>query len=75
MGIRRWHKGKLIILWAWGGCVGALVFTDFLSTSVPASPLRHAAEFLITLLIFLVLSVITWRWLGDRDGPAPNKTN
>jgi hypothetical protein len=70
MSIRRWHKGKLMILWAWGGGAGALLFTDFLSTGVLSTPLKHAAEFVGTLIVFLALSIVTWHWLGDRPEPS-----
>lgn len=70
MSIRKWHKGKLIILWAWGIAIVSLLMTDFLTSSVQSSPSRHSVEFLVTLLILLALSAVTWRWLGDRSEPA-----
>jgi quinol-cytochrome oxidoreductase complex cytochrome b subunit len=66
MSIRKWHRGKLIILWAWGLAIAALLMTDFLSTSVQSSPTTHTVEFFVVLLVLLALSIITWRWLGDR---------
>jgi quinol-cytochrome oxidoreductase complex cytochrome b subunit len=73
MSIRKWHKGKLIILWAWGIAIVSLLMTDFLTSSVQSSPSRHSVEFLVTLLVLLALSAVTWRWLGDRNQPAPTE--
>lgn len=66
MSIRRWHVGKLIILWAWGGVGAALLLTDFRSGSVSAEPLRYLLELLIALAILAALTIVTWRWLGER---------
>ena len=66
--IRRWHFGKLIILWGWGVAVGGLTLTDFLRLPIEPSPYRHLFEFLIFVLILLALSVVTWRWLGSKEG-------
>ena len=66
MAIRKWHKGKLIILWAWGGMIGALSLTAFMADKVQSSPWAHLGEALLCLLVFLSLSAVTWHWLGDR---------
>jgi cytochrome b561 len=65
--IRNWHWGKLVILWAWGGVIAALLLTDFLSTPVQASPLVHLLELIGFVLILLILSCVTWRWLSGRE--------
>ena len=70
MSNRKWHKGKLIILWAWGIAIVSLLMTDFLTISVQSSPSRHSVELLVTLLVLLALSAVTWRWLGDCSEPA-----
>jgi hypothetical protein len=67
MGISRWHPGKLILLWSWGGLLAALALTSFLSTPVAASPVTHLITFLTALLILISLSVITWKWLSGRE--------
>ena len=67
MSISKWHPGKLIILWSWGGLFAALALTQFLSSKVETSPIAHLLELLLALLILLVLSVITWRWLSGRE--------
>lgn len=66
MSIRKWHVGKLVILWAWGGTFAGLVLTTFESSSVASSPLLHLCELMFVLAVALTLSAITWRWLGDR---------
>lgn len=67
MSIRKWHAGKLIILWAWGGLVAALALTDFLSRPVQSAPLLHLFELLLVLLCLLLLSAVTWYWLGGKE--------
>jgi len=67
MAIRKWHAGKLIILWAWGGVSVALAFTSFLSSAVRDAPLQHLVELIFILVALLVLSGITWHWLGGRE--------
>ena len=65
--IRKWHPGKLIILWAWGGVAAALALTFFLSSPVKDTPAHHLVELLFVLLALFVLSGITWHWLGGRE--------
>ena len=67
MAIRKWHPGKLIILWTWGGVFVALLLTDFLTRPVGSGPLAHLFEFVIVLIVLLALSAVTWRWLGGRE--------
>jgi hypothetical protein len=67
MSISKWHSGKLIILWSWGGLFAALALTQFLGSKVESSPMAHLLELLVALLILLALSVVTWKWLGGRE--------
>ena len=67
MSIRKWHPGKLIILWTWGGAAAALALTDFLTRPVPAAPFLHLLELIFTVLCLALLSAITWHWLGGRE--------
>ena len=43
-----------------------LALTWFLTTSVEASPIIHLVALLVSLLILVGLSAVTWKWLGDR---------
>jgi len=63
MSLRQWHSGKLVILWAWGGTVAALLLTDFRSGSVGTEPIRYLTEFLVAIAILAALSATTWNWL------------
>jgi hypothetical protein len=67
MAIRKWHPGKLILLWSWGGVAAGFMLTDFLGRGVSSAPLLHLLEFLGVLLILLVLSAVTWHCLGGRE--------
>jgi len=67
MPIRKWHPGKLVILWVWGGIALAFALTDFLTRSLRESPLMHLFEITFVLLGLLVLTAITWHWLGGKE--------
>ena len=66
--VRRWHWGKIVILWAWGGVAAALSLVVFLSSPANQSPAISAFTSLGSLAILLVLSSVTWVWLGAKDG-------
>jgi len=67
MSVRKWHPGKLIILWTWGAVCAALTLTHFLNSSVSDSPALHLCEILFVFVVLLVLSVVTWHWLGSKE--------
>jgi hypothetical protein len=70
MSIRKWHKGKLIILWAWGLIATSFALLDFQTHAVQGSVWRHLFELLFALIALLTLSAVTWHWLGDRTEVA-----
>ena len=67
MAIQQWHWGKLVILWAWGGMLAALLLTLFVLEPVENSPARSALSLALTIALLLALSAITWRWLGGKE--------
>jgi len=67
MRLAKWHPGKLILLWSWGGLIAALSLTHFLSTPVKNSPGQHLLSFSIAVLLLLALSILTWCWLSRRE--------
>jgi hypothetical protein len=67
MSIRKWHVGKLILLWTWGGVVAALALTDFLGRPVQAAPMTHLCELILVVVVLIALSALTWHWLGGKD--------
>jgi hypothetical protein len=67
MSIRKWHAGKLMILWAWGGVFAAVLLTSFLSQPVRSTPWLHLFELAACLLILILLSIVTWRWLSGKE--------
>jgi hypothetical protein len=70
MRIRRWHWGKIVILWGWGGVVVALLLTTFLSQRADADPAVASLCFLGSILILGALTVVTWLWLGGKEEPS-----
>jgi len=67
MSIKRWHWGKIVILWAWGGVVVALLLTRFLSQKAEVDPVVSSMSFLGSVLILIALTIVTWLWLGGKD--------
>jgi len=67
MSIQKWHAGKLIILWAWGGVFAAALLTDFKRQPVQPTPWLHLFELAACLVVLISLSVVTWRWLGGKE--------
>jgi hypothetical protein len=67
MSIKRWHWGKIVILWAWGGVVVALLLTRFLSQKAEVDPVVASMSFLGSVLILVALTIATWLWLGGKD--------
>jgi hypothetical protein len=68
MKIQRWHWGKIVLLWAWGGLFVGLALTRFLSQRADADPTVSSLSFLGSLGLLATLSVVTWMWLGGKDG-------
>ena len=67
MSIKHWHWGKIVILWAWGGFVVALLLTRFLSQKAEVDPAVSLMSFLGSVLILVALTIVTWLWLGGKD--------
>ena len=65
--VRRWHWGKIVILWAWGGFIAALLLARFLSSPATNSPALSAVALLSSIVILIALSVATWIWLGGKE--------
>ena len=68
--IRRWHWGKIVILWAWGGGIASLMLERFAASPVSESPLLSSTAFIFSVLLLLSLTVMTWIWLGGKDSGA-----
>jgi hypothetical protein len=73
MSIRRWHWGKIVILWAWGGLLVALLLTRFLSQRAEVDPAVSLLSFLGSTLILGVLTIVTWLWLGGKDDASTDR--
>jgi hypothetical protein len=65
--IRRWHWGKIAMLWAWGGGAVVLLLGGFLSSPANDAPLFATLAFLGSLALLICLSWITWVWLGGKE--------
>ena len=73
MRIQRWHWGKIVILWGWGGVVVALLLTTFLSQRADADPAVSSLCFLGSILILGALTVVTWLWLGGKEEASTDR--
>lgn len=75
MQIRKWHIGKIVLLWAWGIASTAFLLRllerarQTAAESLPGqAPLESGT--LLTIVIIAIplgLSVITWKWLGGKE--------
>ena len=73
MNIQRWHWGKIVILWAWGGLLVALLLTRFLSQRAEVDPAGSLLSFVGSVFLLGGLTVVTWRWLGGKDGAPTDR--
>lgn len=62
-----WHWGKLVIVWAWGGLLAAILLAAFLSREVKVSPLSSVLCLAGTTVILAALTTITWIWLTAKE--------
>jgi len=67
MSIKRWHWGKIVILWAWGSLVVVLLITSFLSKKVTEAPIASSFSSIGSVLILGALTVVTWIWLSGKE--------
>ena len=73
MSIQRWHWGKIVILWAWGGLLVAVLLTRFLSQKAELDPVVSSLSFVGSVLILSALTIVTWLWLGGKDQPPTDR--
>ncbi len=64
MAIRKWHVGKVVMLWAWGILLCALLIRLIIGT---ADALAGLVLILSGLAILIALSVITWKWFSGKE--------
>jgi hypothetical protein len=67
MQIGKWHVGKLVILWLWGGVPAALCLNFSQSVDVKSAPFRYLASLLAGILLLAALSVVTWKWFSAKE--------
>lgn len=67
MPVHNWHYGKLVILWSWGLILIAVALTHFMTDAVANSPMLHLCEVLLVLLVLILLTGVTWHWLGSKE--------
>jgi len=70
MSIRKWHHGKLIVLWSWGTLLSVGALTEVKTAQADSLTLFRLCELLFALCILITLSVVTWIWLGGKEGPT-----
>jgi predicted membrane channel-forming protein YqfA (hemolysin III family) len=73
MAVARWHYGKIVLLWVWGVALMGIVFTSIQALSHPQSASQLIFAFLLLALLAaipLVLSIVTWKWLGGKETEA-----
>jgi hypothetical protein len=73
MNIQRWHWGKLVILWAWGGFLAALLLTRFLLQKAQETPVVSSLSFVGSVLILGALTIVTWLWLTGKEDTSTHR--
>ena len=72
--IRAWHRGKLVILWAWCGVLVAVLFFPAIVYE-PRESIALLVLYTSALVAFVglpfVVSCVTWIWLGGKQETAP----
>jgi hypothetical protein len=64
MAIRKWHVGKVVLLWLWGLALCAFIVSILKGTTtfVIGFPLLG-----LLFAILISLSVITWKWFSGKE--------
>jgi hypothetical protein len=65
--IKKWHYGKIVLLWGWGGFILVFLISAYMATKPDDKPIAHLCEALVMLVILFALSCITWIWLGGKE--------
>lgn len=72
MQIKKWHMGKIVMLWAWGAAgiiVGLQVLKDY-KEALTNHVLIGFGLLSLLLIIPIVLSVVTWKWFSGKEAEA-----
>jgi hypothetical protein len=64
LAVRRWHVGKIVMLWAWGVAVMALIVKFLKSID---NPILGFGLIVTCIGIPFILSLVTWQWLGGKE--------
>ena len=81
MAVKKWHFGKLVILWAWGAALSVVLFklTEILAKSISkGQAIVDSAQSRVATVtgtglsaaivaVLITLSVLTWIWLGGKE--------
>jgi hypothetical protein len=63
--ITKWHFGKLVLLWAWG--LALIVMLLIALESIRENYVLGSLVILGIVTAPVILSVITWIWLGGKE--------
>ena len=74
MSIRKWHHGKLIVLWSWGAFIAAIALTDVKTAKADQLTFFRLFELLFILVMLVALSIVTWIWLGGKEDSIESLT-
>lgn len=65
--LQRWHWGKIVIVWAWGGMLVAILLREFLATIAAAEPGWAAFTLFAGVAGLAALTAMTWIWLSGKE--------
>jgi len=72
MTIKRWHVGKIVLLWTWGAAV--IIVDLYMLNEYKEALTEHVligfSVLSLLLIIPIGLSILTWRWLSGKEAGA-----
>jgi len=64
MAVKQWHVGRIVLLWAWGIALSAVLIVVITRTETFIPGFIYLG---VLLAILIALSAVTWRWFGEKD--------
>jgi len=64
MAVKQWHVGRIVLLWAWGIALSAVLIVVITRTENFIPGFIYLG---VLLAILIALSAVTWRWFGEKE--------
>jgi hypothetical protein len=67
MQIKKWHPGKLVILWLWSGGIAVWLMSLSQTVDIKSAQYMYLASLMAAIAFLVLPTVITWVWLGSKE--------